>query len=154
MNPARATTTDLANLTPGWSRVKTASAAKQQQALNSASDYLDGKLDAQYDLPLSAPYPQDVIEFECVYAGTRLLMNLGLDPESAADKAIIADYERKLKWADDVAKGEVPVVGLSALGGEVVSGPDVITATSRGYSERGLTNGSTPHPHVGPFSDD
>lgn len=155
MVPARATLVDLANLAPGWSRISTISTARQQAALNAASDWLDGQLRNQYTLPLVAPYPQDVIDFEVVRASFRMILNVGFDPLSPADKAIADEYLRQMDWARAVGSGTQGINGLdSTVGPDGPDGPHVITATSRGYSERGLTPGRVPVVRTGAFSDD
>ena len=153
--PARATIEDLSTLGPAYGRLGRVLVGAKQGALNVASDYLDGRIGTQYQLPLVAPYPQDIIDFEVIFASYRLLLNVGFNPMPGnADEAVQEEYKRKLAWAEMVASGEVPIVGLSPVGGDVVSGPDVITATTRGYSERGIYPGSLPMPQVGSFSDD
>ena len=153
--PARATLEDLQVLGPVYGRISKVLTSTKQAALNVGSDYLVGRLGSQYQLPLQPPYPQDVIDFEVIFASYRMLLSTGFNPMGGnADEAVQKEYERKLAWADQVARGEIPIIGLSPFGGDVVSGPDVITATTRGYSERGIFPGSVPTPNTTAFSDD
>lgn len=155
MVPSRATLADLANLAPAWSRISGVGAAKQQAALNAASDWLDGQLRSQYTLPLVAPYPQDVIDFEVIRASYRMLLNVGFDPMSPADKAVADEYLRQMEWARAVGAGTQGINGLdSNVSPDGPDGPEVITATSRGYSVRGLSPGMPPTIHTDAFSDD
>ena len=68
--------------------------------------------------------------------------------------AIQAEYDRMMAWADRVSKGEVGPEVEDSAAADGVTGPEVITATTRGYSERGLSGNSFPTPTAGPFSDD
>ena len=133
------------------SRISQIATPKQQAALNAASDYLDGLIVSHADLPLVAPYPQDVIDFECVVASYRLLLNVGLDPRSMTDKALKEQYDEKISWAKQIAAGEITPTWLdsSSDGGE--GGPFVITSSSRGYSERAPLQ---PPANVDPFTGD
>ena len=154
-NPARATLTDLANLAPGFARISSVPSAKQQAALNAASDWLDGQLRNQYALPLTPPYPQDVIDFEVIRAAYRMLLNVGINTDAPGDKALLMEYERQMAWAEAVGRGEQGIANLDPLSGsDGPSGPEVITSTSRGYSERGFTSDAPPSVNSGPFSDD
>ena len=122
--------------------------------MTSHSDYLDGKLAAQFALPLTAPYPQDVIDFEVIFASYRLILNVGFNPQaSAADAAVYEQYKAKIEWAESVARGETNpnIAGITTAAD--ISGPEVITSTARGYSERGLASW-VPCSNTNPFSDD
>ena len=147
-NPARATITDLGNLGVAVQRIANVASTKKQAALNAASDFLDGYISDQCELPLIAPYPQDVIDFECAIAAYRLLCNVGFNPMAPADKALKDERDDWIKWAERVSSGEVNPRWTDSSSGVDPSGVDVITATTRGYSERGL---ACP---PGPFSDD
>lgn len=132
------------------------STADKQAALDSASARLDSALATQFTLPIVAPYPLDIIECECVLASWTLLMVRGYNAPTGVDENI---KERYLMWEaylDKVSKGElVPSVVDSGTGGDYGStGPSVITATQRGYSERGVSISNPPRPLTGPFSGD
>ena len=109
-NPARATLTDLANMGPAQSRIApwvAANPVPAQAFLNSGSDFLDGYLTAQFDLPLVAPYTQDVIDFEVMFASYRIILRLGLDPRSPTDMLIVEEYKAKLAWADLIGRQQI-----------------------------------------------
>lgn len=153
-NPARATLADMANMAPAWGRIQTYT-TQNQALLNAGSDWLDSKLTRQYDLPLIAPYPQDIVYFEVIWAAYHSLLKVGFNPlASPADAAIAAEYAVQMDWALNIAKGEVGPVVTDSSTEDGVTGPEVITATTRGYSERGVGPGSFPCPRTGPFSSD
>jgi len=154
-NPARATTTNLGQLglsPSAWSTQ--VSTSTQQAALNAASDLLDGYLAAQFDLPILAPYPQDVIEFECIVASYRLLANRGYNPATGADPNILEQYQQKLRWAEAVSRGEIVPNIVDSSTDASLGGPFVITSAQRGFSERGVNVRNPPAPQVDPFSGD
>ena len=151
-NPARATLADLADLGVASQRIATVADAKKQKRLNAVSDWLDGYLQAQATLPLTAPYPQDVIDCEANVAAYRLLCNIGFNPMAPADIALKEEAARWVAWAEGVSKGEITPPWVDEI--DDPSGPDVITSTSRGYSERGIGYNSAPCARSGPFSDD
>ncbi len=136
-------------------------AADQQVALDAAQAYIITRIGTQFPPPILTPYPMDLIECECVVASWTLLMVRGYNPaQGNGDVNIKMRYEwwaGKGGWLDQVSSGEiVPQIIASATPPETggASGPSVITATTRGYSERGISPGFWPRPQVGPFSDD
>jgi phage gp36-like protein len=156
MNPARATTTDYTNLAPAQGRISVASlgAPKVQAALNAGSDYLDGLLVDQATLPLIPPYPQDVVDFEVVYAAYRLLLNVGFNPQAPADMAVKEEYDRKMSWAREIAAGEITPNWTDSSSDQDMGGPFVITSAQRGLSERGINVRNPPAPQVDPYTGD
>lgn len=153
-NPARATLADLTDLGVAAQRIVNVADAKKQKALNAASDLLDGYISDQSTLPLIAPYPQDVIDFECAIAAYRLLCNVGFNPMAPADKALKEERDGWIEWAVGVSKGEINPSWTDSSPADGPSGVDVITSTSRGYSERGIAPNTAPIAQSGPFSDD
>ncbi len=156
-NPARASLTDLANLGPAQSRISpwvSANLSAAQQFLNVGSDYLDGILAAKFDLPLIPPYPQDVIDFEVVYACYRIILRLGFSPQSAIDQMIKKEYDEKIAWARLIADDKITPNATDSSSDGAEGGPFVTSSTSRGYSERGFAGLTPPIPRAAPFSDD
>lgn len=144
----------MALMAPAWGRIQTYE-SQNQALLNAGSDVLDGYLSSQYDLPLIGTIPGDIIYFEVIWAAYHSLLKVGFNPlASPADAAIQAEYDRMMAWADRVSKGEVGPEVEDSAAADGVTGPEVITATTRGYSERGLSGNSFPVPSSGPFSDD
>jgi phage gp36-like protein len=135
-----------------------------QLALDAAADRIDGILAPQFPPPILTPYPLDLIECECVLASWTALNVRGYRPASKGDDSIQRRYrawdndsDTDPGWLQKVAKGEVvpKIVASGAEGTEsAASGPMVITSTSRGYSERGVSPWSPPVPNTTPFSDD
>lgn len=156
MIPARATLTDFTNLGVAAARVANVATPKQQAELDAASDLVDGYLSRQVDLPLDQPYPRDIIKAECIIAAASLLDNIGWNPNAPADKSIMDKRQWYMDtWLPGVSKGEIGP-NFSGINPEIdgPSGPEVITSTSRGYSERGMSIGSHPCASSGAFSDD
>lgn len=132
--------------------------AQRQLALDSASARISAALATQFDVAsIIPPYPLDIIECECVLASWTLLMSAGYNPATKGnDDNVALRYKQWQSYLDQVSRGElVPQVILSGTG-EVpgVSGASIYTATSRGFSERGMVPNSFPSLQTGPFSDD
>ncbi len=133
--------------------------ASLQAALDAASARIDSALGTQFTLPIVAPYPMDIIECECVIASWTALMVLGYNPGTGnTDTNIKERYLQWMEYLNKVSKGElVPNVVDSGTSGSAsygASGPTVITATSRGYSERGQPQQSFPVTPTNPYSSD
>jgi len=79
-------------------------------------------------------------------------------PASGTDTNIMARYKEWKDYLEQVSKGELIPKIVTDAGDDAdapgATGPTVITATTRGYSERGVFPGSRPRPQSGPFSDD
>lgn len=157
MVPARATVSDLASIGVAAARVLGVPTGQQQSELDAASDLIDSYLSRQYTLPLAAPYPRDIIKAECVLAAAGILDNIGWNPSSPAEKAIMLRRDFYMaQWLPGIASGEIGpnIVGGDSSTSEGPSGPAVITSTQRGYSERGMSPAVAPLISTGPFSDD
>lgn len=130
--------------------------ADKQVGLDAASARIDSALATQFTLPILEPYPLDIIECECVLASWTLLMVRGYNAPTGVDENIRKRYEYWEAYLDKVSKGElVPNVVDSGTGTAAgATGPSVITATQRGYSERGVDSYNPPAPTTGPFSSD
>ncbi len=132
--------------------------AAAQAALDAASARLDAALASQVDVALIiAPYPMDIIECECVLGTWTMLLVAGYNPpQTGTDDNLKARYLEWADYLDKVSKGELhPQVTLSSEGSTPdagVTGPSVITATQRGYSERGIDRQSPPIINTDPFS--
>lgn len=154
---SRATLTQLTQLGLDSYAINQLSDVAKQEALDSASARIDSAVATQRDGNIIPPYPLDLIECECVLASWTLLMANGYNPPaSGTDTNISLRYKEWKDYLDQVSKGElVPkiVTDGASDAGPGPSGPTVITATTRGYSDRGVY-GSFPRPQAGPFSDD
>lgn len=156
MIPARATLTDLGNLGVASARIATVADDKKQANLDAASDLIDGYLSRQQPFPLIPPYPRDVIKAECIIAAVEILDNIGWNPQAPAELTLQKKYDWLFStWLPGVAKGDI---GPNFVGYDPEindpSGPDVISSTQRGYSERGISPGLPPCAQSGAFSDD
>ncbi len=130
----------------------------KQMALDAAQARVDAALGTQFvAADIIEPYPLDIIQCECVLASWTLLMAQGYNPAApSTDTNLNARYAEWKEYLDKVSKGElVPRVTLSPDEGNAgATGPSVITARQRGYSERGGIPFSQPFPGTGPFSSD
>jgi phage gp36-like protein len=135
--------------------------ADLQAALDSASDRIDGIIGTQFPPPILTPYPMDLIECECVCASWTALMVRGYRPAVTGVDEIERRYKQwdnndpaSLGWMQRVANGEyVPkIVSAAANSDTGASGPSVITAIQRGFSERGIDRNSPPTSNTDPFS--
>lgn len=153
---SRATIEQLRQLGLDSYAIDKVDAGDKQVALDAAADRIDAALRCQFgDAIIIAPYPLDIIQCECVLASWTLLMAQGYNPAApSTDTNINARYAEWKDYLDKVSKGElVPRVTLSAsVGDSGASGPSVITASSRGYSERGGVPQPAVYPPAGPFS--
>jgi hypothetical protein len=135
-----------------------------QPCLDAAADRIDGIIAPQFPPPILTPYPNDLIECECVIASWTALNVRGYRPATTGADSIRARYlqwdnndPNNLGWLQRVANGEyVPkIVSASAESGAAAgSGHMVITSTQRGYSERGVAPFNPPVVQTTPFSDD
>lgn len=153
---SRATLAQLAQLGLDSNALALVPTAKLQAALDSASARIDSALATQFEFPLSPPYPLDIIECECVLASWTALMVQGYNPQGGEGNDNLE--KRYLFWENyltKVSKGElIPQIVDAASADAGATGPTVITASQRGYSERGLVGTSHERPNVGPFSGD
>jgi phage gp36-like protein len=155
---SRATLTQLKQLGLDSYAINQVSDVDKQEALDSASARIDSAVATQKDGTIIQPYPLDIIECECVLASWTLLMANGYNPPaSGTDTNIMLRYKEWKDYLVSVSKGELipKIVTDSSDDGDApgATGPTVITATTRGYSDRGI-GGTFPRPQAGPFSDD
>lgn len=131
--------------------------ANKQAALDSASARIDSALATQFTLPIVAPYPMDIIECECVLASWTLLMAQSYNAAPGVDDNFRKRYDYWEDYLLRVSKGELVPQVIDSSGDQDTTGatgPTVITATQRGYSERGISPFAPPQPTTGPFSSD
>lgn len=88
------------------------SAEKQQEALDEASGEANGSLKCQFTLPLSAPYPIDLVRHVCAIAIWNLLCFKGFNPEQGSNATIATNYEKALAWLRAVARREIEPDGI------------------------------------------
>jgi phage gp36-like protein len=124
--------------------------AAMNAALQAASSRADTYLASQFTLPLTS-WDMQLTRVVCDMAAYDLARQYGLNPSAPDFKAIESLSAGSMGWLQQVRTQEITPQYEDSGGspGNVEEGgPFVVTATTRGYSERGLT--STP----GPFSDD
>lgn len=124
-------------------------AADRQAAIDATEANVGTLLASQYPRPWSAPYPLDLIQCIAVLASWSILISKGYNPLPGQDDNLLATVKYWRDWLAQAAIGEsdVEIIASSSVVEDAgASGPSVITASQRGYSERGL--GRRP----GPFS--
>lgn len=95
--------------------------ARQQLALQTASDVVSGYLNRVFTLPLTQ-FGLDVTRATCVLAAYDLRVSLGFNPApGSSDEELRLRVEQTTQWLRDVAKGLVRPVGI-VDSGVVVSG--------------------------------
>ncbi len=121
--------------------------------LQAASSTADSYLASQFTLPLQTDpqgWDMQLTRCVCAIAAFNLYRQFGLNPAAPDFGAIKSLHDTALEWLEQVRDEELTPQYVDSAGtpGNVEGGgPFVITATTRGYSERGMNN-------VGPFSDD
>lgn len=131
---AYAALADLAELGIVSGAIASLSSGTRQEALDRASAELDGYLAARFALPLSSPYPTELLRRTVDVAVYLLMRHRGFNPDAANDQLIVKGYDDAIAWARGVARGEVQVIG--ALDGTSTVGegaPEVETTDSRGW---------------------
>jgi len=153
---SRATIEQLRQLGLDSYAVNQMAIADRQAALDAASARVDSALATQFLLPILTPYPLDIIQCECVIASWTLLIARGYNPPVGnGDDNLAKMYQYWADYLDRVSKGEiVPNVNAESVAAPGASGPTVITATTRGYSERGVWPNNFPTADSDPFSSD
>jgi len=103
-----ATTTDLGDygLPPDALTGVGMTPAVQNKILTKASGIIDSYLRGRYKLPLSVPYPDEIIEACVSVAAFKVLKRRGHNP-SAFDQTFTDDYQAALEWLAKLSKGEV-----------------------------------------------
>ena len=100
-----ATTTDLAQLGLPAAALVNVSAAVQGAHLLAQGARIDTYLRSQHTLPITAPYPRELVECNAVMAAYAILQNTrGYNPE-AVDDGFRLRYEDCLAWLKDLSTG-------------------------------------------------
>lgn len=143
---SRATITQLYQLGLNAQAFGNVPNATAQQWLDSASARIDSALADRFTLPLVAPYPQDLIECECVFASWTGLLVRGWNPEAPGGAAQKIRYDEWNAWLQRVASGQLtPTVHDSSSSGggatddTASAGPFVISDQPVGFTSRGVT---------------
>ncbi len=139
-NPA-----DLANFGLNTLAAAKITTATKQEALEAASDIVDGYLAGQFVLPLVA-WSKDITRATCIIAAYDLLVTRGYNPDAGADPNFRLRYEDIIRWLEKVAanNGVTPRVTDSSPGatvGATTEAPRVSTSSQRGWSSRGCPGG-------------
>ena len=101
-----ATTTDLADLGLPADALSGTTAAIQNKFLTKASGKIDSYLRGRYSLPLSVPYPDEIVDACVAITAYKLLKRLGYNP-SGYDEQFAEDHQTALDWLDKLSKGVV-----------------------------------------------
>ncbi len=115
------------------------------RALERASRSADAYLRDRYNLPLSAPYDQSLVDAVCQLASWRLMQRRGFNPNTPGDAVIRVGYEDAIAFLKRVANGQAQLDVVQAS--PEAEQPLVSSSTPRGYS--GADNDETL-PYVGP----
>lgn len=75
--------------------------------LTAASGVVDSYLRGRYRLPLSSPYPQEIIHVVCNLAAYSVLSIRGFDPTNGQDANYRMKYDDAMAWLERVAGGRV-----------------------------------------------
>ena len=101
---AYATTADLALMGIPSVALTSVTTTVQTAILLAASNFCDGYLASQYDLPLTA-WGQDLTEAVCHIAAYKLMVKRGFNAESNA--AFRQNFEDSLAWLKQISEGKV-----------------------------------------------
>ncbi len=130
----------------------------KRAALDATLAMMQGIMSPAYPPPWTEPLPLDVIKCQCVLASWDILLSKGYNPEPGKDDHIVAMVQWWRDWLEKIAESEIstPITGpnIPTPGADSggAGGPSVITATQRGYSERGIDPGNPPRVYKNPFS--
>lgn len=109
--------------------------------LTTAAGVVDSYLRGRYLLPLSSPYPPEVVECECVLAAYTLISVRGFDPEDSSDVNIKLRYDDKVKWLREIARGRASLdLATDAQADPTSAGGPIVSSRTRTSSDpfRGL----------------
>lgn len=125
-------------------------------ALQAASSRADSYLASQFTLPLTS-WDMQLTRVVCDMAAFDLARQYGLNPAAPDFNALKSLFDGSLAWLEQVRTHALTPQYEDSDGSPTnveEGGPFVITATSRGYSEREISTNSPPTVSSGPFSDD
>lgn len=104
---------DLAALDLPPSATEGMTAADINLHLDAASARVDGYLRGRYLLPLSSPYPPEVVACTSALAAYSILSRRGFDPHAGTDANVRARYEDAIGWLERIAQGKVNLAAAS-----------------------------------------
>lgn len=140
-----ASPTDLVTYALPPLAVRNVSTSVQQAELDAASDVADSYLRGRYALPLSAPYPTDLVRHVCYVAAFNLIASIGFNPAAGADQLIRQRYYEavgnpqvpgSVGWFGRVQRQEIHPAVIPAVaqpGDPVHDLPQVSTSPQRGW---------------------
>lgn len=77
------------------------------QACEDVSAEADGYMRAQQVLPLTVPYPRDLVRHLAAIVIWNLLTNQGINPEVGSNPIYERNWNRANEWLTQVARGQV-----------------------------------------------
>lgn len=108
-----ATTTDLANLGLPAAALTNVSADVQNAHLLKTGARMDGYLRSEHTFPFTVPYPDELIECNCVMAAYTILTSArGYNPADVDDQFRLR-YEDCLTWLRDIGAGRVALAATA-----------------------------------------
>lgn len=104
--------------------------------LVAATARIDSYLRGRYQLPLTSPYPQEVVEATAILAAYSLLSVRGFDPENSADVNVRMRHEDVTKWLREIARGRASLdLEQDAVPSYSAGGP-IVSSRTRNSSDR------------------
>ncbi len=85
----------------------TAQGIDPDEHLTAASARFDASARGRYRLPLTSPYPLEVISCVCSLAAYSILSVRGFDPQNGSDFNIRQRYEDAVMWLRDLSRGHI-----------------------------------------------
>jgi phage gp36-like protein len=134
---AYATPYRLSQLGVGAKALTDVPTSAQEEALETASRFVDGYLDgAGYAVPIDPANSGDAVaRAVCIVAAYDLMTTRGYSP-SQHDEHIRMRYLDILAWLDKVAEGNIGA-GVTDPNQATIRVPEVFTDTIRGWTQRG-----------------
>lgn len=111
---AYATRQDLRDFSISEAALRNVGADKEEKALEAASRFADGYLNARYKLPLATNgYGSDLKRVVTDIAAFMLMKSRGFSPETADADVFKGAHDEAVKWLTGVAKGSITPVGIT-----------------------------------------
>lgn len=117
-----ATSADLSALDLPAAATEGMTAADIDLHLEAASARIDGYLRGRYLLPLSSPYPAEIVACTTALAAYSVLSRRGFDPHAGTDANVRVRYEDAISWLERIAQGKVNLAALSDASPSVQDG--------------------------------
>lgn len=104
--------------------------------LQAASGTVDSYLRGKHALPLTSPYPQEIIQATCSIAAYSVLSIRGFDPEDGANRNVRARYEDAIRFLTAISKGDLNLALDADATPTVHDGRPIVRSKTRNTSRR------------------